>query len=679
MRYPEVEERYDLYETLGTGGFAKVKAGVHKLTGEKVAVKIMDKAQLGADLPRVYREISALKRLHHQHICQMYEVIETRKMIYVILEFCSSGELFDYIVAKERLKEREARSFFRQILAALHYVHEMGFIHRDLKPENLLLDDDSNIKLIDFGLVAEPDDTQDLLETCCGSPAYAAPELIRGGPYIGIKADVWSLGVLLYALLNGFLPFDDDHTPYLYRLIQRGEYDTPHWLSPGSIAIIARLLNTDPERRISVTKLLEHPWTMDGYSKPVHWRSKIEVSSLDPDCVTEMAHYYQRTEEEMSSEILQWNYDDVTATYFLLHRQKLRGENPAITAPPKKQISLAIEAEAEHPPPSPLASFTFNSSRDPNKSSSDEEEPETPPTQAPPERPSPSPSPETPEKPQPCDEGEEYTSPIRYAERGPETEHNKSSLPEEGQSRRRMSIGHPIHPPPGELLTLHKEGKPVHNIVASLRDESEQERMYLGMKPKSFTPGTTHKVLALRASLPPSVSPSLNVWTADLPPPKQSVKKTRSYDSRLHRIVEDRKTPTPTSPYSQRRRGRLGSFEGLFKKAKKVFKKNESSGPRRIKGIYDVSTTSMQSSDSVIREVERVLQELNVDYKRKNYTLRCCVPSYKKDAKMKTIEFNLEICILPHVDMIGVRRKRLKGDVWEYKRICDHIFKATRL
>jgi maternal embryonic leucine zipper kinase len=278
VRYPELEARYELQETLGSGGFAKVKAAIHKLTGEKVAVKIMNKESLGADLPRVFREIACLKKLRHQHICQLFEVIETRHMIYLVLEFCPGGELFDYIVAKERLKEREARSFFRQILSALRYVHQSGFIHRDLKPENLLLDEESNIKLIDFGLVAQPDDPQDLLATCCGSPAYAAPELIRGGPYIGTRADVWSLGVLLYALLNGFLPFDDDHTPYLYKLIQKGDYEEPQWLSLESLNILKRLLNTDPGRRITVDELLGHKWVMTGYSNPVDWSSKIDAS-----------------------------------------------------------------------------------------------------------------------------------------------------------------------------------------------------------------------------------------------------------------------------------------------------------------------------------------------------------------------------------------------------------------
>ncbi|CAI8029346.1 Maternal embryonic leucine zipper kinase [Geodia barretti] len=213
MRYPELESRYELHETLGTGGFAKVKAAVHKLTGERVAVKIMNKKGLGADLPRAFREIGCLKKLRHQHICQLYEVIETPEMIYLVIEFCPGGELFDYIVAKERLREKEARSFFRQILSALRYVHDRGFIHRDLKPENLLLDENSNIKLIDFGLVAEPDDPQDLLATCCGSPAYAAPGMASPLSHFSLVADTHTSQHVILSHLRQNCEFSSEKTP----------------------------------------------------------------------------------------------------------------------------------------------------------------------------------------------------------------------------------------------------------------------------------------------------------------------------------------------------------------------------------------------------------------------------------------------------------------------------------
>ena len=139
------------------------------------------------------------------------------------------------------------------------------------------MDDAGNIKLIDFGLCAEPAKITDFMETSCGSPAYAAPELIKGLPYLGPKADVWSLGVLLYALLNGFLPFDDEHTAYLYELIKKGKYEIPEWLSRGSIDIIGQLLQTNPDNRPSLEDLLSHPWLLNESKKAVDWKSRIDI------------------------------------------------------------------------------------------------------------------------------------------------------------------------------------------------------------------------------------------------------------------------------------------------------------------------------------------------------------------------------------------------------------------
>ncbi|CAL8289159.1 unnamed protein product [Arctogadus glacialis] len=182
----ELYRHYEVYETIGSGGFAKVKLGRHLLTGEKVAIKIMNKKELGEDLPRVQVEIEAMKNLSHQHVCRLYQVIETTSKIFIVLEYCPGGELFDYIIAKDRLSEEETRVFFRQIVSALAYVHSQGYAHRDLKPENLLIDADHNLKLIDFGLCAKPKGGLGYeLMTCCGSPAYAAPELIQGKTYIG--------------------------------------------------------------------------------------------------------------------------------------------------------------------------------------------------------------------------------------------------------------------------------------------------------------------------------------------------------------------------------------------------------------------------------------------------------------------------------------------------------------
>uniref|UniRef100_A0A9J7Z5Z4 Maternal embryonic leucine zipper kinase n=1 Tax=Cyprinus carpio carpio TaxID=630221 RepID=A0A9J7Z5Z4_CYPCA len=292
----ELLKHYEVYETIGSGGFAKVKLGRHILTGEKVAIKIMEKKDLGDDLPRVKTEIEAMKNLSHQHVCRLYHVIETSSKIYMVLEYCPGGELFDYIIAKDRLSEEETRVFFRQIISALAYVHSKGYAHRDLKPENLLIDENHNLKLIDFGLCAKPKGGLGLeLLTCCGSPAYAAPELIQGKAYIGSEADVWSMGVLLYALLCGFLPFDDDNYMVLYRKITRGKYSNPHWLSPASILLLNQMMQVDPKRRLTVKQLLDHPWVMKGYSTPVEWHSKHPLGHIDEDCITEMAVAFKQS------------------------------------------------------------------------------------------------------------------------------------------------------------------------------------------------------------------------------------------------------------------------------------------------------------------------------------------------------------------------------------------------
>uniref|UniRef100_A0A9J7ZC91 Maternal embryonic leucine zipper kinase n=2 Tax=Cyprinus carpio TaxID=7962 RepID=A0A9J7ZC91_CYPCA len=322
LSMPQLLKHYEVYETIGSGGFAKVKLGIHILTGEKVAIKIMEKKDLGDDLPRVKLEIEAMKNLSHQHVCRLYHVIETSSKIYMVLEYCPGGELFDYIIAKDRLSEEETRVFFRQIISALAYVHSQGYAHRDLKPENLLIDEDHNLKLIDFGLCAKPKGGLGFeLLTCCGSPAYAAPELIQGKAYIGSEADVWSMGILLYALLCGFLPFDDDNCMVLYRKITRGKYSNPHWLSPASILLLNQMMQVDPKRRLTVKQLLDHPWVMKGYSTPVEWHSKHPLGHIDEDCITEMAVAFKQSRQrtiQLVSEVLSDSCDLKRVLYLLI-------------------------------------------------------------------------------------------------------------------------------------------------------------------------------------------------------------------------------------------------------------------------------------------------------------------------------------------------------------------------
>ena len=211
-----------------TGTYGKVRLGVHRLTGTRVAIKQIPKA-MSASLTR---EIHHHRQLHHPHITQLYEVIATESNIWLVTELCSGGELFDYLAEKGRLSEEETRVIFGQLCLAVAYVHSKGIVHRDLKLENVLLDERCRVKLGDFGFTREFERGV-LLETFCGTTGYASPEMLMAKKYLGPEVDVWSLGVILYTLLTGTLPFDDDDEGVMKEKVIRGEFEDPEWLSDG--------------------------------------------------------------------------------------------------------------------------------------------------------------------------------------------------------------------------------------------------------------------------------------------------------------------------------------------------------------------------------------------------------------------------------------------------------------
>ncbi|XP_072390879.1 maternal embryonic leucine zipper kinase-like isoform X2 [Diabrotica undecimpunctata] len=329
VRFLALKGFYEVERTIGCGGFAKVKLATHLATGEKVAIKIMDKALLGADLARVKLEISALKTVSHENICKLYEVIETETHMFIVMEYCSGGELFDHIVEKNRLTESESRMFFRQIVSAVAYLHSLGYAHRDLKPENILLDKHQNLKLIDFGLCAKPDGgMQNPLYTSCGSPTYAAPELVQGKQYLGTEVDVWAMGVLLYTLLAGALPFDDTNIDSLYKKILEGRYEEPSFLSLESLKLIRSMLQVDPKKRITVNDLLNHQWLTLGVLEPVQIVCQSSKNIYQRECVEVMASHYQLESRTMWHYLKKWKYDYHTATYLLLlSKKKKKGSN----------------------------------------------------------------------------------------------------------------------------------------------------------------------------------------------------------------------------------------------------------------------------------------------------------------------------------------------------------------
>ncbi|KAI9847257.1 MAG: Protein kinase [Thelocarpon superellum] len=252
--------QYTVIKTLGEGSFGKVKLAVHQVSGQKVALKIISRRKLiSRDMAgRVEREIQYLQLLRHPHIIKLYTVITTPSEIIMVLEY-AGGELFDYIVQHGKMAEDSARRFFQQIICAVEYCHRHKIVHRDLKPENLLLDDFLNVKIADFGLSNIMTDGN-FLKTSCGSPNYAAPEVISGKLYAGPEVDVWSCGVILYVLLVGRLPFDDEYIPSLFKKIAQGKYSVPSYLSSGAVNLIRKMLVVNPVHRITVQEIRQDRW-----------------------------------------------------------------------------------------------------------------------------------------------------------------------------------------------------------------------------------------------------------------------------------------------------------------------------------------------------------------------------------------------------------------------------------
>eukprot|EP00062_Callorhinchus_milii_P023282 gi/632982005/ref/XP_007907898.1/ PREDICTED: NUAK family SNF1-like kinase 1 [Callorhinchus milii] len=264
-----LKHRYELLETRGKGTYGKVNKGIERLSGRVVAIKSIrkDKIKDDQDMVHIRREIEIMSSLNHPHIINIYEVFENKDKIVIVMEYASKGELYDYISERRKLNERETRHFFRQIVSAVHYCHKKGVVHRDLKLENILLDDNCNIKIADFGL-SNLYHQDRFLQTFCGSPLYASPEIVNGRPYRGPEVDSWALGVLLYTLVYGTMPFDGCNHKNLIRQISSGEYREPTEPSDAR-GLIRWMLMVNPERRATIEDIANHWWVNWGYKLSV--------------------------------------------------------------------------------------------------------------------------------------------------------------------------------------------------------------------------------------------------------------------------------------------------------------------------------------------------------------------------------------------------------------------------
>ncbi|XP_049566762.1 maternal embryonic leucine zipper kinase isoform X4 [Orcinus orca] len=618
--YDELLKYYELYETVGTGGFAKVKLAFHILTGELVAIKIMDKNALGSDLPRVKTEIDALKNLRHQHICQLYHVIETANKIFMVLEYCPGGELFDYIISQDRLSEEETRVVFRQIVSAVAYVHSQGFAHRDLKPENLLFDEDHKLKLIDFGLCAKPKGNKDYhLQTCCGSLAYAAPELIQGKSYLGSEADVWSMGILLYVLMCGFLPFDDDNVMALYKKIMRGKYEVPKWLSPSSILLLQQMLQVDPKKRISVKNLLNHPWIMQDYNCPVEWQSKTP-----------------------------WQYDHLTATYLLLLAKKARGKpvrlrllsscgqanSTAVTNIKSKNLSLEDVIASDENYVAGLIDYEWCE----DISSTGVATPQTP----------------------------------QFAKHWTESNglESKSLTPVlRTASVNKLKNKENVYTPKSavkndECFSFPEPKTPVNK---------NQHKREILTTPNHYSTPSKARNQCLKETpvkMPVNSAGTEKLITGVISPERRC----RSVELNLNQVhVEDTPKRKGTKVFGSLEKG-LDKVITVLTRSKR--KGSAKDGPRRLKPHYNVTTTRLVNPDQLLNEIMSILPKKHVDFVQKGYTLKCQTQS---DFGKVTMQFELEVCQLQKPDVVGIRRQRLKGDAWVYKRLVEDILSSCKV
>ena len=338
--------QFILGEKLGQGTFGIVVLAKHQITGEKVAIKILDKEKIiqEADKTRIEREIKILKNLRHNNIVHLYDIKETSNSLYIIMEYIQGKELFDYIVSKKRLSEIEACNFYQQIISGIEYLGKIRVVHRDIKPENLLLDNKNKIKIVDFGL-SNIYPNNELLQTACGSPCYAAPEMINGELYKGLGADIWSSGIVLYAMLCGYLPFEDGDNEILYKKITDGKFKTPKYLSENCKDILHKILNVDPKKRYTIKQIKKHPW-FNLINPRINLSEglllNVYIVPIDEKIVEEMATKYKFNEDIVRANLISNKHNHTTTTYYLLLMKKIREGKKSVADLKSKEFSNYI-------------------------------------------------------------------------------------------------------------------------------------------------------------------------------------------------------------------------------------------------------------------------------------------------------------------------------------------------
>uniref|UniRef100_A0ABM5F462 non-specific serine/threonine protein kinase n=1 Tax=Pogona vitticeps TaxID=103695 RepID=A0ABM5F462_9SAUR len=723
---------YRLLKTIGKGNFAKVKLARHVLTGKEVAVKIIDKTQLNSSsLQKLFREVRIMKVLNHPNIVKLFEVIETEKTLYLVMEYASGGEVFDYLVAHGRMKEKEARAKFRQIVSAVQYCHQKFIVHRDLKAENLLLDADMNIKIADFGFSNEFT-FGNKLDTFCGSPPYAAPELFQGKKYDGPEVDVWSLGVILYTLVSGSLPFDGQNLKELRERVLRGKYRIPFYMSTDCENLLKKFLILNPSKRGTLEQIMKDRWMNVGHEDDELKPYTEPVPDYKDPRRTELMISMGYTREEIQESLVNQKYNEVMATYLLLGYKNSELDNDSITLKPRPQPELTNSTA-----PSPSHKVQRSVSANPKQRRLSDQVPTIPTSTS-------------------------YSKKMQAA-------NAENKRPEEEREAGRSKAGSTVKVPASPLPGLERKKStptPSTNSVLSTstnrsRNSPMLDRASLGQnsiqngKDSLTTPGSRASTASASAAvnsarprqhqksmsasvhpskptLPPSdnnceaqrpstapqrvpvASPSAHNISSALPErtnfPRGVSSRSTFHAGQLRQVRDQQNLPyglTPASPSGNSQGGRRGASGSIFSKFTSKFVRrtlhepeskdrvetlrphmvggsgdkerdeNREAKPRSLRFTWSMKTTSSMEPNEMMKEIRKVLDANNCQCElQEKYMLLCMhgAPGHET-----FVQWEMEVCKLPRLSLNGVRFKRISGTSMAFKNIASKIANELKL